>query len=140
MSKRKFDFECIYYTTQLINDLADEGFFLERVIDPDKLRYIALQLCQNNYDIYGYPMLGGMQIQRALERAHKLTTDSTVQDMLKEGLVEYDSMTSSGEYVLRLTELGTKSQEFNKVAYQKIKEIIDGITHEIGEESEMTEN
>jgi hypothetical protein len=130
MSKRKFDFECIFYANSLISDLAAEKFFLENLIDPEKLRYIVLQLAQNNYDILSIPLISEAQIQGAIDRANKLTIDENIEGMIKEGLAEYDAISPSGEYQLHLTELGEESRENNKAAYQKIIDAINSIPNE----------
>lgn len=106
MSERKFDFEVIYFTNEAVSALEDEGILMKNLILPDMLRYILLQLVQNNYDVNGVAAITEIQVTKALEQAYKLSLDSVTEDMVKEGYIEYNGMTEDGRYIPELTDAG----------------------------------
>lgn len=111
MSVRKFDFEVIYFTNEVVAQLEDEGVLMQHLILPDKLRYIILQLIQNNYDIDQSLSLSKEQLIKALDHANELSVNATMDEMLKDGLIEYDGITNDGECIIKLTEEGEKATE-----------------------------
>lgn len=122
---KKFDFECIYYTNQLIQQLDEEGVYTQNGILPEKLRYIVMQLVQSNYEATGFLGLYQEQMIGAMERAQEISYKATMDEMLKEGLVEVTGIDKAGEYSIRITEAGKKadaeSKELLRLA-EKVKE------------------
>jgi hypothetical protein len=106
MSTRKFDFEPIYFTNELVSELVDEGVLQKNNILPEQLRYIILQLAQNNYELDGRLSLSKDQMLKAMEQAHKLSTEFVINQMVNEGLVEYDGVTPDGNYTIKFTKKG----------------------------------
>lgn len=125
---KKFDFECIYYTNQLIQQLDEEGVYVRDSILPEKLRYIVLQLVQSNYEATGFLGLYQEQMIGAMERAQEMTYKATMDEMLKEGLVEVVGIDKEGEYALRITEAGKKADDESKELLrlaEKVREEFD---------------
>ena len=108
MGKKKFDFECIYYTNNVISRLDDVGYFTETMILAEKLRYIILHISQNNYDEHQSVDLSEAQLGGAVKHAHKDTYTATFDDMVKDGLISYTGIDANGEYIAELTEEGKK--------------------------------
>ena len=108
MGKKKFDFECIYYANNMISDLDDRDYFVEKMILPEKLRYIILHISQTNYDSHGSIVLSGEQLNGAIKHAHLKSYSDTFDGMVKEGLIMYTGIDEHGEYIAELTEEGKK--------------------------------
>lgn len=123
MSQKKFDFECIYYTNELINQLIEEDFFLSSLVLPEKLRYIVLQLVQNNYTAINKLGLSQEQMTAAISKATKESFDTTLDGLVKDGLVQYNGIDNEGEYVVTLTENGKKSTKIPDEMVKTAKDI-----------------
>lgn len=120
---KKFDFSCIYYTNELIVKLEEEDIFTKNVILPEKLRYIILQLVQNNYDAVGTLGLSEEQMLKAMEHAQKISYEATLDEMVKEGLAAYTGIDDNGEYQMKITEAGKKADDKNKEMIKTAQEI-----------------
>ena len=108
---RKYDFNCIYYTNELILKLDVDDFYVKNLILPELLRYIILQLVQKNYETTNRVSLTQEQLTKSLEHAHKKSYELTIDDMVKEGMVSYKGIDNDGEYILNITEAGRKFSE-----------------------------
>jgi len=121
MGKKKFDFECIYYTNNAITNLDNDGYFVKNMILPEKLRYIILQISQNNYDTHGSVDLSEDQLNSAIKYAHKKSYSATFDDMVKGGLIKYTGIDGNGEYIAALTEEGKKIANLSDDGLEKGK-------------------
>lgn len=124
MSNKKFDFGCIYYTNELIVQLYGEKFFEESIILPEKLRYIVLQLVQNNFDAFGKLGLSQEQMEKAIDHANVESYNATLKDMVKEGMVTYKGIDNDGEYVVQLTDAGKERDLKNQEMIKNAREIL----------------
>ena len=143
MTNKKFDFACIYYTNELMVQLDEENVFIDSIVLPEKLRYIILQLVQNNYEALDTLGLSQEQLYKAIDHAHKVSYDATLNDMIKEGLVAYTGMDKNDEYTIAITEAGKRENDRNasmiKVA-RAIRKIYDeGVETPPEETDEPTE-
>jgi hypothetical protein len=122
MSTKKFDFACIYYANELMVKMEEQNLFAENLVLPEKLRYIVMQLVQNNYDALGTLGISEEQTVKALEHAQKLSYQATLDEMVKEGLAAYTGIDDQGDYLIKITEAGKKederAQEMIRVAKQ----------------------
>lgn len=120
---KKFDFECIYYTNSMIEKLQEEKFFEINLILPEKLRYIVLQLAQNNYDALGSFTLSETQLNKAFEHAQMDSFNETIKAMTKEGLLSYTGVDAKGEFTLGLTDAGRAAKVDNDEMIKNAQEI-----------------
>jgi hypothetical protein len=103
MYDRKFDFAVIYFTNELISALTDDGTLQKNYILPEKLRYVILQLVQNNYEATGKLNLSKEQMIKAMDSANRISVGVALDTMVKEGMIEYEGIDPvSGEYSIKV--------------------------------------
>lgn len=112
MDNNKFDFKCIFYTNKVIEALVNAPDFEEMGIDPENLRYIVLQLSQNNFDNVGKEILSEEQYQKAVEKSRNDSLKESLGVMLKDGLIEISGMDKDGEFIMKISQAGL--DEYNK--------------------------
>ena len=127
MQNAKYDFKCIYYVNQIIVDLINENYFIENMIDPETLRYVLYQLVQNNFNSVGRTHISHEQMMGALSFSKQQSLKDIMDDMIKEGLVEYNGIDDNGEYIMRVTEAGMKSYEEDSADHEEIRKSIEAI-------------
>jgi hypothetical protein len=142
MYDRKFDFAVIYFTNELISVLTDDGTLQKNYILPEKLRYIILQIAQNNYEATGTLNLSKEQMIKAMDKANQISVGIALDTMVKDGMIEYEGINPvTGEYSIKVLpsaeDISDEIKQTNPATVAKIIETIRSLQHPA---TEVTDN